>query len=744
MVAEYIIQGKEDNKENEPKTYTLKDLLDKNINFLIIGKKESGRTTLLNYLCLSAIEDYSISSVKLPFYINYQNLPHGKAIDTLKKAMLLFGYDQKIYKELNIDQYLDEGKCLLLIDDFTFQKSKDLKKLETFIATYPNNTYFFAVEEDINFTIDFQQPFDTVIKYEKIFIQQFDRHRIRKLVEKWFQDVNVDIEKILEKLLNIISKINFPRSPTIISFILWLFEKHENFIPTNKASLLEKFFTEILQKTKIEESRYAKIDYRDREHYLSYIAFKMVNENKYFFDNKLTLEKETINYFLMRGLTDSATPFLDYFFRKGIFTELSNGHIAFKYKCFCEYFIAKRMIEDIDFYNKIIKEEHYLSFLNEIDYMTGLQRNNKELLSSLALRLDNFGREIGINDIEISSFDNLNVTNTLFEAKTSAEIQEYANSLDDKRRDELLDVDTSLFELDNKELIKQIRELDEEQLIELIEKTFPNQLTNEEKIDFFKNIKGLDDSQLNEWIKKLNAQADNSQGIRKDIYSDKIYSDSKLMYLTNLVLYSRIIKNCELIEDISFRKINFESCLSAWAKFILLSLNNADETLRDKFSTEFKDKENQISYFIHTFIPLIFETIIFEELGSEKLEILILDILKQSNNYSLLYMLSTFLYADLRLKDYISRIRMLVTRFKNNNYILDLILQKLHIYYIIRKLSKDEKTEIENLITEIYIIKTPKPRGKKLALNIGKIKNSIIKNLSKLESKKPIFLKQEY
>lgn len=257
------------------------------------------------------------------------------------------------------------------------------------------------------------------IKYQKIYVHSFTRSHTRTLVTKWFRSVPADIETILDKTLENISRINVPRTPVIISLLLWISEKQEDYIPINKASLVEKFLETILEKLNPAEIRLASFDYRNKEHYLSYIASRMVGQNTYYF-SRLDLEKETLAYFERRGLSASIARVIEYFLRKGVFLE-TNGIIIFKFKSFCEYFIAKQMIEDIAFYEKLTSPDNYLSFENEIDYMTGLQRNNKSLMAVLAQRLDQIFAEMD-TAVDLEWFSKLEIDKSVLHGKEKEQI----------------------------------------------------------------------------------------------------------------------------------------------------------------------------------------------------------------------------------------------------------------------------------------------------------------------------------
>ena len=113
---------------------------------------------------------------------------------------------------------------------------------------------------------------------KSVYLHSFRTNEARALTKKWFKYDVIDVDSVLEKTLRTISKINLPRTPVILSIFLWILEKEEDFRPINKASLLERFIDLILEKFSTSEIRYAKIDYRIKVHYLSYIAKKWLKK----------------------------------------------------------------------------------------------------------------------------------------------------------------------------------------------------------------------------------------------------------------------------------------------------------------------------------------------------------------------------------------------------------------------------------------------------------------------------------
>jgi len=560
------------------------------------------------------------SLFKLPFYINCRNLPSGKAAEVVQKAMILNIFDKGTYRDINIDDYLKKGKCLILFDDFSFRDNKNLPKIIQFISLYPMNKYIFAINEEHDFMLEVERYRNIFnIKLNYIYIHSFDRKRVRKLIDNWFSGIiNIDKERILNNVMNNIYRLNIPRSPAFISLLLCIFEKQDNFVPSNKASLLEKIIEIILEKMKVHEDRIDKIDYRDKEHFLSYIAYLMVNDDKYYIDNKLQLEKKTIEYFEKRGLNIPISNFIKYFFDRGIFLELPNKSIIFKFSCFCEYFIAKRMIEDNMFYNKILMIDNYLRFVNEIDYLTGLQRNNKELLMTLSNRSDDLFKTMP--NIDISIFDKIHIDESIFDGEQGSDILKTVDKIDNEERDKYLDPIITISNLKKMELFRLLKENDKPEFIKFVDNSLDKEYSDLAKSELFDSLKMKDDEQIIEWFSKTEVKTVDNQLIEKSRFQE-IYNDSESLYFMNQILYSIVIKNCELIEDLSFRENNLNKCIFYWGRLISFSLMKI-ENKTEKGGVDNKNSDKDMEVF-KVFFPSMIHSLISSELGSDKLEILL-------------------------------------------------------------------------------------------------------------------------
>lgn len=648
---------------------TLDEILKSERNILFIARKESGKTTLLNYICTRYLETDTFEQVRIPLLINHKRLPKGK--DKIKKA--IFNYIPNLELGPDLEDNLKQGDCIILVDDLDLRNRKALNSLVEFIKDHCLNRYIFAVNEDLLAEIEFDKPPDLGVEYDRVYIHSFRRKQIRGLVNKWFHEFLTDtkVEELSDMILSCLLEIRMPSTPLIISLLLLIMEQQPDYIPINKASLLENLIEMFLEKMKplnrLEVNGLGGVDYRDKEHFLSHIAHYMVRKQNYRIDVD-EFKRETRHYFESSGLTipGGIRAFINYFIRRGILAQ-DSGQIYFRFKCFCEFFIAKYMIENKDFYEEVLGEDSYLAFANEIDYMTGLQRTNRDLVVLMDQRvrksLQDFLGYIGLVEVDLKHFDDVRLNKSFLDLLSEKDsdnvvIERIRKSrLDEESRDELMDI-----------------------------------------------------------AHKPSSQDDDQEIVRA------IYEDYGVQLIANLVLFSNIIKNCAYLRK-ELRKESVNTCLQSFLEllyaFILWSEKSIDELEEekvlehlsmletkldleiDKSAVKIEEIRENTKYFSKTFLFLFLGAVICESLGAPKLEVVLEEEIDNPDNPISLRLMYVMLYADLRLPGYIDKIKSTVKEIIKNRYYREIVFLKLLSYYSIGPLSSREQQRIENILLDI-------------------------------------------
>lgn len=380
VMPEINLYQRNNQSENFVKTDSidLDYLCSQNNDMLLMGTKESGKTILLDRLLIEYVENYN-KYARIPIYCNINEVNQTRIENFIKKFV----------GEKNIEDLLDNGDFILLLDNLILpnNKNKFLKKLDPFLKKYPKIKVIATCT-----TLDEEILPSNIIKeeYFKLFelytIQQFRSKEMKELISKWFNDKNSaestdKFNKIHQSFINL----SIPRTPFNISMFLSILEKQENYKPINNATLLENYIEGLFEK-QAEEEIYSEIfDYRNKERLLADIAYKMyiTNDVNYFIeqDKLITHIKQ---YLKNRKFDFDEVEVLNIFIDKGILTISqinSISYVGFKFACFFKYFLMKTMEYNSEFKAEVLNQENYLHFIDEIDYYTGIKRDQVDILN---------------------------------------------------------------------------------------------------------------------------------------------------------------------------------------------------------------------------------------------------------------------------------------------------------------------------------------------------------------------------
>ena len=655
-----IEKGEEENGEEN--YYSLKEICSMGNNLLIFGTKESGKTIILDKILIeiaSGIENYE----KVPVLFDFEDFGH-KRFETIISRFLKIGIR-------DIPEYLNQHSIVLLIDNLDFHKSntRNLLRLAKFISDNENiqviATSHQLYEGDVPLEI-FEYPFFTNFTFATI--KSFSIKEIKELVQKWFaKNDSYNNPSKVDNLLKVLLTLNLPRSPLSISMFLWILEQHENYKPVNHATMLENFIERMFKKQSKNEIYSDVFDYKNKERLLTEIAFHMLEKD---LDNYRISYSDLINfvdgYLKAKRFDDFSTEdIINHFFDKGILSKENEGaetFVKYRFTCFFQFFLTKKMDFDETFKNFVLEEDQYLKFHNEIEYYTGLKRDESEILTLL---IDRMNKEYENIHTDINSFD--------------------------FGYDQMFIVDKSMLEgIDTPKFIEDIS----------------NGKPSEQEIDKVKE-ELLDGIKPEKGIKKKEEEIKGTKKL------------DRMWILAAQVLKNTEETNIEKIKDNSYKDIL--KCSMAYASIYKYKL---DEFFKKTDTKDHNKEFLQQLELQQKALPFIHQVVLRYLMGTRKLSSVIRDKitldLDEISISDFEKFLSVFLYADLRGNDYIEFIKSFIKQIKHQ-YMLDMTLYKLIGYYYFRSRSKESDVLFQNLIADL-IIKSKK----KKKIDKGEIINNFI------------------
>lgn len=365
----------------EKKYFELKKIIESDNNIIFFSRKEYGKTSLLKHIQTEVLKNEKKFESIIPVYVEFSQIPKNnyKSIKRIIRIAL-----EGLLNDSQIEQYLTNGNLIILIDDFD-DYSDDFRDKRKFILkqifnAYPKCRYILTINEKISQT--FKQESFSISQYlpsKNYYLASFNTSSIRKLLEKWCCYENFNVDKMLNQIVFYFQQLRIPVTPMAVTlFIGVLIRDRASQNLNNEAYLIENYLETILEKLDINDIK-ADLDFREKESFLSHIAYMMIVENKFEF-SKLEFERHKLDYFTLFGEDLPNSNSFDLFFTKCILQE-KNKMISFQFKFWFYFFLAKAMQKKPERMHDLLKRTDFLKFSTAFSYKAGLSRNDKELLA---------------------------------------------------------------------------------------------------------------------------------------------------------------------------------------------------------------------------------------------------------------------------------------------------------------------------------------------------------------------------
>lgn len=643
-------------KENSNSDVSIQDIMDSVNNILLIGKKESGKTTVLQRIGLKYIDEYEVRGV-IPIYINLKYLPKGNdkilnsAIHFIQKNIL---EDDSISKR-EIIELIEYGKMVFLLDNVKTDNPDHTLWLTKFIEKYNKNRFVLTIQEEFFQSLDVKQIPDYGTVFKEIYIQFMGKAQIREMVTKWAgtRADMIDINDIVNKIDSYCNQINFAKTPFNIAIFMVIWDEDNNFVPTNEAIVMENYLEIILEKLSPKESLRSSYGFRLKQNFLSHVAYEMYLKDQYYFkrDEFEDLVKE---YHKVKGYKLSDSRFDVFFFEKNILS-YSGDYVVFSHTSFLEYFLAQYAYNNKEFLEEITKKGKRINFRNEICFYSGLNQDCTELLDNLS------------NDV-------------------MGIVIEYLDLVDD---------------LNDMQIMTEFR-MDKEQLISEVKKNRPSQ----------KDLDAVNDNS-NKYVEKKPIEIS-----KRDIEESDAEDFFVLLQMYGSILKNaELLDNKYKIEHLEYYMYGMNMLYSMMIKifdYVRKKLkydeltDNEKAHLDIKSEDEFEKLKSQMVDITKLIYPIAIQNMILENVGTPKLEAAINELIDNKEGKSFEIFMLTFLKCDLKI---VSLENTLVEyiRKEDSKDILKIALMKLTFYYRARFFGNNVRidNELTKLIAQIHMKISP-------------------------------------
>jgi len=183
-------------------------------------------------------------------------------------------------------------------------------------------------------------------------------------------------------------------------------------------------------------------------------------------------------------------------------------------------------------------------------------------------------------------------------------------------------------------------------------------------------------------------------------------------YILSLFMYTSLVKNTELIEDVE-KRYHLSCVLKSWSSSIVASFLSIPSLVKNRrmslngltyvvsFPRELSDEE--VAKKIALGLPKEIARLIHLLIGTEKLEYQLSQPTVQENSEpNITAFLRSSLYIDLKLKNWWKEPGRFIDKVQDDNYFQEVMLSKAADVYRLGAFSKAAELELENEIVETY------------------------------------------
>jgi predicted MPP superfamily phosphohydrolase len=573
---------------SDPSLYVqLKELLASKDAIFFVGPRESGKTTLLHRICLLSGE---MNLIGFPPFCTYVDM--GNTVETRAKILdSITQFSGGSYRRRELLKMLASGLFAVCFDNFEVENERHQKLLSDFTKEFPSCRYFFAVCESIDSSLTTTTIPNLGLTAQVFFIHSFGRREARALTKNWFGELDVSSSDKVDEILSLLARLNIPRTPFLISAMLWIKESQLVFSPVNQASILDTFIDGVFDKLSESKERTG-VDSTIKRHFLATFAehLSQLNVRRIPF---VDLEQFTLDYFRKRALTNPTGSFITSLLLDGMLMKV-NGHVGFKFNCIRAFFLAARLKESPGLLEGVLTLDRIIHFGEELDYFTGSARDRRDVLARSVELLRKFHAEAAL-DLDLSYFNDISLHHSPFTAERKAELTDkiLGSRVQGEKREQLLD-----------------------------------------RIDLQRPEPTLEDPSQETPTVQI--------------------TDPVRRFVTCLQIVSSILRNSELVEDAQLKRDAYDAIAGYWCELliaVLVAVDFMDENSQELEALRHLlplGNPSLVGYFLKIFAPTVIINVALECLGTAKLQLIMEDSILRAKDTAK-QVLSAFLYTDLRL-----------------------------------------------------------------------------------------------
>lgn len=410
-------------------------------NFVVVGDANYGKTTLIKRIAMELIgSGEQPERLSVPALFEFRDIDvRGDGVFKALRASVP-GLDSKH----NVRQLLDEGLLTVLVDDVDPTDTKRLESLVAFTCQYPRCRYLLTSKPSEGLDIGIAADLNSCVSFKEVRLLPLRAKGIRAFTQQYSKENGEDSGKLAARVIATLKQAALPPTAFSVSILLEVFGGLKGDILINQVTLVERFIEYLLAKEKTSEAARAAFNFADKTRCLAFIAKRMAMEGRYElpYDELLALVSEFIDSI---GYPHDPRHILDRLIGQKVLRKTTVGLYSFYLRSFLEYFIARGMEHDIEFYKWIMDSSRYLSFVHEIEFFSGLNAGRHDVLDIVSERHKHLMDAIRETyAIDLSAFDHIELPTDKGVALVDLREQLSLPKMSDEEKDDRIDTELAI------------------------------------------------------------------------------------------------------------------------------------------------------------------------------------------------------------------------------------------------------------------------------------------------------------
>lgn len=365
-----------DGDQEISKPVSLRDVLHAEGNITILGDSHSGKTGLA-YHITQQLSAGSLGEPTIPIYIDAR--VYAPSMYGLKKAVRSF-YDT-IPKAFDLDYAINNGLFTIILDNvLPGVVDFDALKAHVFSKEVSSNRWIILGTpsfEGISPDRKYNEAFGTSSKYH---LSALTRSGIRTIAKQWHGSDQDGAKKAYKMIMSQIVRDGLPKTPYIVSLLLWSIQSKAQGVHINESMLLGNMVDHLLGKADFRLSVRGPLNPRGKEITLENLAQFLKD------CGGVSTENDTVT-FLITFFSSIKLPYvgsdvLEKLIDCGILQRRGTS-ISFKYPCFQDFFFAKLMHSNRYLLHDNLSSTKFLDVRRELELLAGLRQENSDIIEAI-------------------------------------------------------------------------------------------------------------------------------------------------------------------------------------------------------------------------------------------------------------------------------------------------------------------------------------------------------------------------